>query len=45
MWTLSQVLRLSNIEGVTWNNLDMCMFGLKDPVSLKFYQKGNDPDA
>jgi hypothetical protein len=40
MWSLPQVLNLSKMNNVTWDNLDMCVFGLKDPVSRNFYQKG-----
>ena len=40
LWNLACLLRLAQELNVTWDLLNMCAFGLKDPESGLYYKKG-----
>ena len=40
MWTTNCLMKLRSVPGVQRDGLDMCMFGLKDPVSKCPMKKG-----
>ena len=40
LWNLACILRLAQESHVTWQLLNMCAFGLKDPTSGLHYRKG-----
>ena len=39
IWQTRQFLSIGALPNVQWKNTDLCMFGLKDPISQKFYHK------
>ena len=39
MWSLPDLLALAKATGVSWNNLDMCAYGMKDPETGKHFLK------
>ena len=40
MWTkVPGMVKLSSCEGVTWDTLNMCAYGMQDPVSNLYYLK------
>ena len=40
LWNLACILRLAQERNATWDLLNLCAFGLKDPETGLYYQKG-----
>ena len=39
IWNTKQFLEISWIKDTNWRNTDFCMYGMRDPVSGKYYHK------
>jgi hypothetical protein len=39
IWETKQFKAIYKLQNTTWSNTDFCMFGMRDPVSGKYYHK------